>query len=194
MALIQLDSHSDTWDQYWGSKYSHGTPVRRAVEEDLLREGYILQIGLRGQLYGEDDLAFVRDHKLRMVTTEELLAKGLAPLRRLLRRFHGQPTYLSVDILGFRFRIGDCEECRGTACRTLLQVFRMSARVRQAVPLHSVGHQSEARSQSLNARIVVLTLVTCGLAPSVLPARQAGLGDRLDELLNRPARTSIISV
>jgi agmatinase len=89
VALIQLDSHSDTWDQYWGSKYSHGTPVRRAVEEDLLREGYILQIGLRGQLYGEDDLAFVRDHKLRMVTTEELLAKGLAPLRRLFRRFHG---------------------------------------------------------------------------------------------------------
>jgi agmatinase len=98
VALVQLDSHSDTWDQYWGSKYSHGTPVRRAIEERLLRQGYILQIGLRGQLYGKDDLAFAREHKLQMVTTEELLAKGLASIRRLLKRFHSQPTYLSLDI------------------------------------------------------------------------------------------------
>jgi agmatinase len=98
VALVQLDSHSDTWDQYWGSKYSHGTPVRRAIEEGLLRESCILQIGLRGQLYGEDDLEFAREHKIQMVTTEELLEKGLAPLRRLLKRFGGQPTYLSLDI------------------------------------------------------------------------------------------------
>ena len=98
IALVQLDSHSDTWDQYWGSKYSHGTPVRRAIEEGLLREGHILQIGLRGQLYGEGDLAFAHEHKIQMVTTEELLAKGLAPVRRLLKRLSGQPTYLSLDI------------------------------------------------------------------------------------------------
>ena len=98
VALVQLDSHSDTWDQYWGSKYSHGTPVRRAIEEGLLRESCILQIGLRGLLYGEDDLEFAREHKIQMVTTEELLEKGLAPLRRLLKRFGGQPTYLSLDI------------------------------------------------------------------------------------------------
>jgi agmatinase len=98
VALVQLDSHSDTWDQYWGSKYSHGTPVRRAIEEGLLRQGYILQIGLRGQLYGEDDLDFAREHRIRMVTTEELLAKGLATIRQLLKRFAGQSTYLSLDI------------------------------------------------------------------------------------------------
>jgi agmatinase len=98
VGLVHLDSHSDTWDQYWGSKYSHGTPVRRAIEEGLLRQGYIVQIGLRGQLYGEDDLEFAREHKIQMVTTEELVAKGLAPIRRLLKRFGGQPTYLSLDI------------------------------------------------------------------------------------------------
>jgi agmatinase len=98
IALVQLDSHSDTWDQYWGSKYSHGTPVRRAIEEGLLRKGCILQIGLRGQLYGDDDLAFAREHKIQMVTTEELLAKGLAPVRRLLKRLSGKPAYLSLDI------------------------------------------------------------------------------------------------
>ena len=98
VALVQLDSHSDTWDQYWGSKYSHGTPVRRAIEEGLLHEDHILQIGLRGQLYGEGDLAFAHEHKIQMVTTEELLAKGLAPVRRLLKRLSGKPAYLSLDI------------------------------------------------------------------------------------------------
>ena len=98
IALVQLDSHSDTWDQYWGSKYSHGTPVRRAIEEGLLRKGCILQIGLRGQLYGDDDLAFARQSKIQMVTAEELLAKGLAPVRRLLKRLSGKPAYLSLDI------------------------------------------------------------------------------------------------
>ncbi len=72
--------------------------VRRAIEEGLLREDHILQIGLRGQLYGEDDLAFAREQEIQMVTTEELLAKGLAPIRPMLKRFRGQPTYLSLDI------------------------------------------------------------------------------------------------
>ncbi len=98
VALVQLDAHSDTWDQYWGSKYSHGTPVRRAIEEGLLREGYILQVGLHGQLYGEDDLAFACEHRIQMVTVEEVFAKGLAPIRPMLKRFRGRPTYLTLDI------------------------------------------------------------------------------------------------
>lgn len=98
VALVQLDAHSDTWDQYWGSKYSHGTPVRRAIEEGLLCEGSILQIGLRGQLYGEDDWAFARKHRIRMVTVEELFRKGLAQIRPMLRRLRSRPAYLSLDI------------------------------------------------------------------------------------------------
>lgn len=98
VALVQLDAHSDTWDQYWGSKYSHGTPVRRAIEEGLLCEGSILQIGLRGQLYGEDDWAFARKHRIRMVTVEELFRKGLARIRPMLRRLRSRPAYLSLDI------------------------------------------------------------------------------------------------
>jgi len=37
----------------------------------------------------------------------------------------------------------------------------------------------------LRARIVVLTLVACGLAPSLLPAQQTGLGNHVDGLVNR---------
>ena len=34
IGLFQFDSHSDTWDTYFGGfKYTHGTPFRRAIEE-----------------------------------------------------------------------------------------------------------------------------------------------------------------
>jgi agmatinase len=91
VALIQFDAHSDTWDQYWGMKYSHGTPVRRAMEEGLLAEPYILQVGLRGQLYGADDLDYARQHNIIMVTAEELHAEGISVVRERLKIGAGGP-------------------------------------------------------------------------------------------------------
>lgn len=98
VALVQLDAHSDTWDQYWGMKYSHGTPVRRALEEGLLAQPHILQIGLRGQLYGADDMDYARERKIGMITAEEFHEQGLAPVRKALRAFGNRKTYLTLDI------------------------------------------------------------------------------------------------
>jgi agmatinase len=98
VALIQFDAHSDTWDQYWGMKYSHGTPVRRAIEEGLLAEPHILQVGLRGQLYDAHDLDFARQHRISMITAEEFHQHGLALFRKESRAFHGRKVYFSLDI------------------------------------------------------------------------------------------------
>jgi agmatinase len=98
VALIQLDAHSDTWDQYWGMKYSHGTPVRRAVEEGLLAEPHILQVGLRGQLYDAHDMDFGKEHNIGVVTAEEFHEHGLAPVREKLKAFQGLKVYLTLDI------------------------------------------------------------------------------------------------
>ena len=98
VALIQFDAHNDLWDEYFGSKYSHGTPFRRAFEEGLLQDGGALQVGLRGQVYGEDDFAFARKHKVKMVTAEEFHAKGLPAVRRYLPAFRGKPVYVTLDI------------------------------------------------------------------------------------------------
>ncbi len=98
VCLIQFDAHNDLWDEYFGSKYSHGTPFRRAFEEGLLQDGGVLQVGLRGQVYGEDDFDFARGHKVRMVTAEEFHAKGMAPVLRHLKAFRGKPVYVTLDI------------------------------------------------------------------------------------------------
>lgn len=60
LALVQFDSHINTWDEYFGSKYYHGTPFRRAIEEGLVDGKRFVQIGIRGSMYGEDDFAFHR--------------------------------------------------------------------------------------------------------------------------------------
>ncbi|HUS77362.1 MAG TPA: arginase family protein, partial [Patescibacteria group bacterium] len=40
VALIHFDSHSDTGDKRFGRKYTHGTPFRRAVEEELILDDH----------------------------------------------------------------------------------------------------------------------------------------------------------
>src|SRR5262245_6408789 len=55
LAAIQFDSHIDTWDEYFGGKYFHGTPFRRAIEEGLIDPRRFVQVGIRGPMYGNDD-------------------------------------------------------------------------------------------------------------------------------------------
>src|SRR6266480_3298611 len=93
-----FDAHNDLWDEYFGSKYSHGTPFRRAFEEGLLEDGRVLQVGLRGQVYGERDFDFAREHRVKMVTAEELQSQGMAMVRKQLRAFRGKAVYVTLDI------------------------------------------------------------------------------------------------
>ena len=48
VGLIHVDAHTDTWDEFMGSRYSHGAPFRRAVEEGLIDPHRTIQIGIRG--------------------------------------------------------------------------------------------------------------------------------------------------
>jgi agmatinase len=98
VSLVQFDAHNDLWDEYFGSKYSHGTPFRRAFEEGLLEDGRVLQVGLRGQVYGERDFDFAREHRVKMVTAEELQSQGIAMVRKHLRAFRGKAVYVTLDI------------------------------------------------------------------------------------------------
>jgi agmatinase len=99
LALIQLDAHSDTWDSYFGEPVSHGTIMRRAVEEGLLDAAASTQIGIRGPLYGPADLADARALGFTVVTTSALLESGLAPVvAAAVERAGERPVYVSVDI------------------------------------------------------------------------------------------------
>jgi agmatinase len=99
LALVQLDSHGDVWEQYFGQRYFHGTTFKRAVEEGLLDASASVQAGMRGSLYGAEDLQVARDLGFTVLTTDELRATGAEQYGRLVRETVGtRPVFVSFDI------------------------------------------------------------------------------------------------
>jgi agmatinase len=100
LALIQFDSHSDTWDKYFaGKKYSAGTPFRRAVEEGIVAPEHSIQVGMRGSLFMPDDVNQSVKLGYEVVTTDEMFEMGIPALaRRIAARTAGRPAYLTFDL------------------------------------------------------------------------------------------------
>jgi agmatinase len=99
VALVHFDAHLDTWDTYFGAPYTHGTPFRRAAEEGLLATDAGVHVGIRGPLYGPEDLVADRDLGFTVVSTVEVARDGVdAAVRRIRERVGDRPVYVSIDI------------------------------------------------------------------------------------------------
>ena len=98
LGLVHFDAHPDTWDEYFGSKLYHGTPFRRAVEEGLIDPRRMIQVGIRGPLYGPEDFAFQDRHEIDVIRIEEVKTHGVAWVAGRLARLQGGPLYCSFDI------------------------------------------------------------------------------------------------
>ena len=99
LGLIQLDSHHDLWDEYFGQKVFHGSIVRRAVEEGLIDPARSVQAGLRGSLYGPDDVELPARFGIDALSFEELAALGPGEFSTRVRdRVGNGPCFLSFDI------------------------------------------------------------------------------------------------
>jgi agmatinase len=98
VAVVHFDSHPDTWDQYFGSRYFHGTMFRRAVEEGLIDPRRTLQIGIRGPLYGDDDFEFQAQHGMTVVRVEEIHERGIAGATEHYAKLRDAKVYVSFDI------------------------------------------------------------------------------------------------
>ena len=99
MALVQLDSHTDTWDEYFDQKYFHGTTFKRAAEEGLIEPPASVQAGMRGSLFAQSDLDDARGLGFTVIPSEELRALGPAGYARTVRAKVGdRPVFFSFDI------------------------------------------------------------------------------------------------
>ncbi|MFN3578179.1 MAG: agmatinase [Tabrizicola sp.] len=100
VGMIQFDSHTDLNDVYFGtSRYNHGTPFRRAVEEGLIDPGRYVLIGIRGTAYGREDRDFAEANGIRIVAIDEFHARGPAEVMAEAREIVGAgPVYVTYDI------------------------------------------------------------------------------------------------
>jgi len=100
VGMVHFDSHQDMWEEYFGNKYFHGTPFRRAVEEGLLDTKRVIQIGIRGPVYADSDFDFARKHGIHWVTAPQVAHEGLEWVKEQMLVVRGGPVYLSFDIDG----------------------------------------------------------------------------------------------
>ena len=99
MALVHLDAHTDTWDEYFDQRYFHGTTFKRAVEEGLIEPNASVQAGMRGSLFGASDLDDARSLGFAVLPSEELRALEPEGYARAVReRVGDRPVFLSFDI------------------------------------------------------------------------------------------------
>ncbi len=100
VAVVLLDAHADTWDQYYGERYFHGTPFRRAVEEGLVDPARSLLAGMRGPLYAPADLEVPLELGFEVIPGPELIELTPAQYGARVRERLGDagPVYLSFDI------------------------------------------------------------------------------------------------
>jgi agmatinase len=99
VALIHFDSHTDTNDQYFGKPYYHGSPFRRAVEENIVLAENSIQIGMRGSVYTKDAYDDSTALGFKVVTMSAVRKMGLPELMESVRKRVGQhKVFVTFDI------------------------------------------------------------------------------------------------
>ncbi len=105
LTLIQFDAHTDTSDsseESGGRRYHHGTCVRRAIEEGLVRGTRVFQIGIRGTIASADYLDFARQQNIHILDMPGFHDPEIrrAFLDTLRETAGSGPCYLTFDIDG----------------------------------------------------------------------------------------------
>jgi agmatinase len=99
VALVHFDAHLDTWDSYFGERFTHGTPFRRAAEEGLFDTDASMHVGIRGPIYAPSDYAEDAALGFSMITCDEIQRLGVDEVSQRIRsRVGDRPLYLSIDI------------------------------------------------------------------------------------------------
>jgi len=101
VGIVHFDAHADTAPDLWGALLSHGTPMRRLIDEGWIEGRNFVQVGLRGYWPGRDTFRWMREKGLRWHTIAEMEERGVrAVVEEAIREALDGPEaiYLSVDI------------------------------------------------------------------------------------------------
>jgi len=98
-ALIYLDAHLDLEEEYEGDRYSHGSVVRRLVEETNLRPQATVEVGVRS--FHPSERKFADSLGIKTMSTVEFERLGArSASKRVLELLPGdvEKAYISIDL------------------------------------------------------------------------------------------------
>ena len=99
LGLVHIDAHCDTGHEHLGSRFHHGAPFSRAVEEGLIDPLRTVQVGIRGTAASHDYWQFSYDSGMRVMKIEEVYKLGIDATIAEMRRVVGdKPCYVTFDI------------------------------------------------------------------------------------------------
>jgi guanidinopropionase len=113
LGVVQFDSHADIQDVFFGTKDNHASVMRRAHEEGIIDPRRVVQLGLRGTRFGDDDIQYGIDAGFSVITYDDYEEMGRAATVERMKQVLGEgPVYITYDIDGL-----DPTEAPGTAAR-----------------------------------------------------------------------------
>jgi len=101
MGLIWFDAHPDLLDTYLGSRLSHGSPLRRILDDGAVRGEDVLLVGTRAYDAGEPEAIAARGiRELRAAELEEDRAGAVGRYRSALAELAARcdRLYVTIDV------------------------------------------------------------------------------------------------
>lgn len=101
VAVLQIDAHLDTWDSYFGNKYTHGSFMKRAIEEGLVDTKHTLQVGIRGPLFSPQDMADVHALGIEILPMDAIVDWSVEQIASAIhQRIGSAAAYVTFDVDG----------------------------------------------------------------------------------------------
>jgi agmatinase len=101
VGIVHFDAHADTGAEVYGALLSHGTPMRRLIEEGWVEGRNFVQVGLRGYWPERATFEWMREQGMRWHRMVEIEERGAEEViaQAIDEALDGPDAiYLSVDI------------------------------------------------------------------------------------------------
>jgi agmatinase len=99
VGVVHFDSHTDTGEQVFGVRSSHGTFMRELLDEGHIDGPRYVQIGLRGYWPGETEFTWQAERGITSLFMHGVRDRGIADITRQAIEIVGTgPAFLTVDV------------------------------------------------------------------------------------------------
>jgi agmatinase len=99
LGVVHFDTHTDTGEQVFGVKSSHGTFMRQLLDEGHVNGRRYAQVGLRGYWPGDAEFDWQAERGITSLFMHEVRDHGIKAItRRAIDAVGPGPAFLTVDV------------------------------------------------------------------------------------------------